>query len=295
MPPKLSWTIQQLNHYQLTRFDPQLVWLDSREAEAFIQSRFAQAFRWRLPNPPNCLNQLPSRATPLALLARTEEVLVQQAWLATKGYQVVGWMDPDDFAQLDPKRWPCVSGMQTQRLWQANQHLQAAITTQADLAQSKTLLALDLGCGGGREAVTLARLGWQVIAVDNQSSALACAKALARAEQVDVDFRLADLTDAAQRPTESFDLIYQLRFLDRGSFEFIKTHLKPGGYVFIETFFEGVQAFGSPKHPRFILQPNELAQAFAHFEIIIDKLSTLPDGRPMNRFFARKPTTCIEE
>jgi len=295
VPPKPSWTTQQLNSYQLTRFDPQLVWLDSRTPDEFVRSRFANAFRWRLPNSSNCLNQLPSRATPLALLASADEVLVQQAWLAEKGYQVVGWMDSDDFARLDPGLWPCVTGIQEQRLWQANPHLLEAISSAADGLNQDHVFALDLGCGGGREAVKLASLGWQVVAVDNQPSPLGCALDLAREEQVEVDFRLADLTDSAQRPTESFDLIYQLRFLERGLFDYIDRQLNPGGYVFIETFFEGVQAFGSPKNPRFILQPNELTQAFAHFEIIVDKLSTLPDGRPINRFFARKPIESIKE
>jgi 2-polyprenyl-3-methyl-5-hydroxy-6-metoxy-1,4-benzoquinol methylase len=135
----------------------------------------------------------------------------------------------------------------------------------------------------------LAKQGWQVVAVDHQAPTLACAADLALAEQVSVDFRLADLSETQQRPTEFFDVIYQLRFLDRNLFDYIEAQLNPGGFVLIETFAEGVQAFGSPKNPKFILQPGELAQRFAHFDIIVDKLGTLPDGRPMNAFLARKP------
>lgn len=266
-----------------------LCWLDTRESNQFLQSRFEQAFPWQRPTHSDCLNQLPSRDVPLGLIAAAEQLPDYQAWLASKGYDVQVCLTTAQFNQLDPTLWPKVSGPQVKRLWQANAFLLAQVANRSLFDPALHWQALDLGCGGGREAVALAKQGWQVVAVDNQPPALRCAQDLAQTEQVLVDFRLADLTQPTQRPTESFDLIYQLRFLDRHLFDYIETHIKPGGYLLIETFHEGVQAFGSPKNPRFILQPGELAQRFAHFDIIVDKLCTLPDGRPMNAFLARKP------
>lgn len=293
--PSLAWTAERRDLFQPKFFDPSLCWLDTRPADQFCQARFERAFLWQFPQTPSCLNQLPSREQPLGLIADAQSSLIYQAWLAEKGYQLQAWLSPEQFLQLDPQHWPMVSGPQTGRLWQANPFLSVQLTNRALFPQAVSSndrparSALDLGCGGGREAVYLAKQGWQVVAVDNQAPALACATDLALAEQVSVDFRLADLSKAEQRPTESFDVIYQLRFLDRNLFDYIEAQLNPGGYVVIETFAEGVQAFGSPKNPKFILQPGELAQRFAHFDIIVDKLGTLPDGRPMNAFLARKP------
>ncbi|SFR49548.1 bifunctional 2-polyprenyl-6-hydroxyphenol methylase/3-demethylubiquinol 3-O-methyltransferase UbiG [Thiomicrospira sp. ALE5] len=288
--PSHVWTAKDLVHHQPRCFDADILWLDTRDPADFLQVRFERAFLWHWPKNLTCLNQLPSRDLALGLIATPDLVLEYQAWLAAKGYKLKSWLSPEQFLQLNPAHWPKVSGPQRQRLWQANAFLLQQVSNAALFAQNNRLHALDLGCGGGREAVALARRGWHVVAVDNQPPALTCARDLAQAEQVSVDFRLADLTQPQQRPTEKFDLIYQLRFLDRHLFDYIEHHLKPGGYVLIETFREGVQAFGSPKNPRFILQPGELANRFRHFDIIVDKLTTLPDGRPMNAFLARKPT-----
>lgn len=296
VPHNLAWTAEQRDSFKPLHYDPTLCWLDTRSADQFCQVRFERAFPWQLSLNPNCLNQLPNREQPLGLIADVQSVLIYQAWLAEKGYQLQAWLSPEQFLQFDSGQWPMVSGPQTRRLWQANPFLIEQLANALLFPQvissdrGSARLALDLGCGGGREAVYLAKQGWQVVAVDNQVPALGCAMDLARAEQVLVDFRLADLTKPCERPSETFDVIYQLRFLDRNLFDYIETQLKPGGYVLIETFAEGVQAFGSPKNRKFILQPGELAQRFAHFDIIVDKLVTLSDGRPMNAFLARKPT-----
>ncbi|HSB90729.1 MAG TPA: methyltransferase domain-containing protein [Anaerolineales bacterium] len=52
--------------------------------------------------------------------------------------------------------------------------------------------ALDIGCGTGTNALTLARLGWSVTAVDFSSLALWAARRKARAATAWIDFRQAD-------------------------------------------------------------------------------------------------------
>jgi SAM-dependent methyltransferase len=67
--------------------------------------------------------------------------------------------------------------------------------------------ALDLGSGDGRNAIWLARRGWQVTAVD--FSTVAIDHARARAVSVgapDIDWQLADLLEW-QPPEASFDLV----------------------------------------------------------------------------------------
>jgi len=57
--------------------------------------------------------------------------------------------------------------------------------------------ALDLGCGSGTHAITLAQHGWQVTAIDFASGAVRRARRKARAAGVRVDFRQGDVTDLA--------------------------------------------------------------------------------------------------
>ena len=72
--------------------------------------------------------------------------------------------------------------------------------------------ALDLGCGTGTNAITLARHGWQVTGVDFANRAIRIARKKARQERLQVDLRVDDVTrlDDIQGP---FDLI-----LDMGCF-----------------------------------------------------------------------------
>lgn len=70
-------------------------------------------------------------------------------------------------------------------------------------------VAVDLGCGEGRNALWLARLGWKVTGIDYSSVAIERARALAERERPGVALRLtwrtADVT-AVQLRAESVDL-----------------------------------------------------------------------------------------
>ena len=49
-------------------------------------------------------------------------------------------------------------------------------------------------------------------------------------------------------------------------------------------------AIGRPRNPKFLLAPNELAEQFKGFELLLDELELLEDGRPVSAFIARKPS-----
>ncbi|MFD9704866.1 class I SAM-dependent methyltransferase [Lentzea sp. NPDC059081] len=97
--------------------------------------------------------------------------------------------------------------------------------------------ALDVGCGPGRNAIFLARNGFQVDAVD--ISATAIAWATERAEGLDVRFRHGD----AFTTKGSYDLVY-----DSGCFHHLPPHrrisylalldrvLEPGGHFALTCF-----------------------------------------------------------
>lgn len=113
----------------------------------------------------------------------------------------------------------------------ANPHL---IDEIADLAPGT---ALEAGCGGGAEAIWLARQGWQVTAADVAEEALAVAARRARdAEVTDrVQWVRADLS--SWEPPSPYDLVTthyahpampQLEFYDR-----LASWVAPGGTLLI--------------------------------------------------------------
>jgi 2-polyprenyl-3-methyl-5-hydroxy-6-metoxy-1,4-benzoquinol methylase len=258
-----------------------LPWLDIRPREDFERGHFARAVcvPWTLLQ--QCLNALPAPPAKLNLLAKAEDLAQACEYLAQKGYQLGECLSDSSPLLLAglPISTACL------RLWTPNPLLTQVCAE--GLLRGKT--ALDLGCGGGREAVFLAQQGWQVCAMDNQPRVLQCAQYLASSEGVRVDWRCADLREAGQRPDGLFDLILIMRFLNRDLFAYIRNHLAPGGQVLIQTFCEGVELFGSPKNPNFILKRGELAKEFAAFEVIVDKIESLADGRPVASFLARRP------
>jgi len=66
--------------------------------------------------------------------------------------------------------------------------------------------ALVLGCGGGREAIALAKQSWEVVGIDNAPAAIEAAKANAAQAGVQIEFHCYDITQ--EIPLDrSFDLI----------------------------------------------------------------------------------------
>jgi SAM-dependent methyltransferase len=76
--------------------------------------------------------------------------------------------------------------------------------------------ALELGCGDGMNAVSLARRGFMVCAVDVSATAIQRARQWAERERVDVDFRVADATAVDGLPTP-FEFVF-----DRGLYHAVR-------------------------------------------------------------------------
>lgn len=69
--------------------------------------------------------------------------------------------------------------------------------------------ALDVGCGSGTNAITLAKAGWQVVGVDFARRAIQLARKKARKYGVQVDFRLEDASQL-KGINGKFDLILDI-------------------------------------------------------------------------------------
>jgi len=71
--------------------------------------------------------------------------------------------------------------------------------------------ALDVGCGSGRDAVYLAKRGWQVTAVDNVDKALAGARQRSAEEGVEVQWVRGDVAELDRLGLEpGYDLLYDI-------------------------------------------------------------------------------------
>lgn len=130
--------------------------------------------------------------------------------------------------------------------------------------------ALDLAAGEGRNAVFLAKKGFQVDAVDLSEVALKKAKRLARENQVDLKTIVADLNQYSI-PPETYDLIVDVDFLLRGLIPEIKRGLKRGGYVIFENFTVAQlkNAGGESLKRAYLFESGELKELFKDFRIVL--------------------------
>jgi SAM-dependent methyltransferase len=114
---------------------------------------------------------------------------------------------------------------------------------------------LDVACGAGRHARWLARLGFEVSAVDRDASLFADPPA-------GVELIEADLESGPwPYPGAAFDAIVVTNYLHRPLLPTLVGSLEPGGVLVYETFARGNERFGKPSNPDFLLAPGELLEA----------------------------------
>jgi tellurite methyltransferase len=93
-------------------------------------------------------------------------------------------------------------------------------------------VAIDLACGAGRNALYLAEQGWAVTAMDGSEKAIELLRQRSAARGLQVDAKVADLTDPAFRmPHDAYDLILIAYYLQRDLFAKVKEAVQPGGVV----------------------------------------------------------------
>lgn len=198
--------------------------------------------------------------------------------------------------QIQAGEYPLEKGSASQRLWKGNplleNHLQL-ITENLNFEKEKPLV-LDIGCGSGRDSILMAQSGLAVLAIDNKPYALEKVAAFAEKLQVKVEGKTLDCQKNPQALIELIkskqpQLIMQSRYLHRPLLELYQKHLPSGAIVAIHTFLEGAAKFGSPKNPAYLLNNNELAEKFSEWNILLDAVHFIEDGRPLSLFLAKKP------
>lgn len=144
---------------------------------------------------------------------------------------------------------------------------------------------LDVACGGGRHARYLAKLAFEVEAVDRDASLFADPPA-------GVNLREADL-EAGPWPYAGrrFDGIVVTNYLHRPLLPTLVESLEPGGVLVYETFARGNERFGKPSNPDFLLAPGELLEAVRGKLRVVayeDRVVDTPRPAAVQRLCARR-------
>lgn len=149
--------------------------------------------------------------------------------------------------------------------------------------------ALDIATGMGRNARFLAQHKFDVDAVDISDVAInqfqGCPNNL-HAKCVDLD--------TYEIPKERYNLIINIRFLNRRFYPQIIAGLLPGGVLIFETYLQGDK--GSEEGPSckdYMLKPNELLGAFSELRILFYREALVGSGgRPIASIVAVRGPTC---
>jgi tellurite methyltransferase len=128
--------------------------------------------------------------------------------------------------------------------------------------------ALDVAMGAGRNAVYLAKAGFEVEGVDRSPEAVSKALELARNSDVHIRAHVADLETTYHIEECAYDVIICFNYLQRTLIPRIKDGLRKGGMVVYETFLVDQAQFGKPKNPDYLLKHNELLEMFRDFRCL---------------------------
>ena len=128
--------------------------------------------------------------------------------------------------------------------------------------------ALDVATGNGRNAFHLARLGFTVEAVDISDVAIDRITGQVHQQKLPIHPELMDL-ERISLPTERYQVIVNMNYLERSIFSAIKNALVPGGLLFFETFTrDHIDVLGIQLNRNYTLDHNELLTAFRDLRIL---------------------------
>lgn len=238
------------------------------------------------------MHELPEKSSELLIIVDEHCRMTAQQFFEERAFNVTEMMDwatiASSYAQL------LRSGKSQQHFWKPAPFVEHCQNRFFKSLLPKDALIFDLASGAGRDSVYLAMQGWQVVAIDNSETALVRCQTTAHHHQVTLTTVEADLEKMFsfkdyEPLNDDPDAIVICRYLHRPLFETLKQKLKPGGLIAYHTFMQGSEQFGSPKNPNYLLKPGELAAVFNGYDILMDEVVTLGDGRPTSHFVARKP------
>ncbi len=148
--------------------------------------------------------------------------------------------------------------------------------------------ALDVAMGRGRNAIHLAKMGFEVEGIDISSEAVHAALDRARSAGVSLQARVADLEGDYQIERGAYHVILCFNYLQRSLLPQIKEGLRVGGMVVYETFIVDQARFGKPKNPDYLLKHNELLEMFRDLRCLRYREGLVENERAVASIIAEK-------
>lgn len=148
--------------------------------------------------------------------------------------------------------------------------------------------ALDLAMGGGRNAVFLARNGYETEGIDISRKEVNAALELARRSGVDLKAHMEDLEGNIHFDEASYDVIVCFNYLYRPLIPKIKDALRTGGMIVYETYIVDQARFGKPRNPSHLLERNELLNMFREFRCLRYREGIIENRKALAGIIAEK-------
>ncbi|MBX3396139.1 MAG: methyltransferase domain-containing protein [Phycisphaerae bacterium] len=241
--------------------------LDVRQPSAFEKGHRSGAVNIALEELTARIHELPSRHAPVCIYdddARRARWAVSR--LRARGRDQVVWRAG--------RHWllsgPIECGRSMGRLWSPHSLLLRGL----EVAESRWgglvgRRALDIACGTGRDAVSMALHGMSVEAWDILPDALERCRDLADRNGVRLTACVGDVECDLSIEDAAYDAIVCFNFLHRPLMASIARGVRPGGIVVYETFVEEQRRlFGKPRSDLHLLKNGELCRYFPGWEII---------------------------
>jgi tellurite methyltransferase len=147
---------------------------------------------------------------------------------------------------------------------------------------------LDVAMGTGRNAVYLAKKGFEVKGVDISTEAVRSALNHAREAGVTLKACVADLESAYHIEKSAYDVIICFNYLHRPLIKQIKDGLRVEGIVVYETFTVDQARFGKPTNPDYLLKYNELLELFRDLRCLYYREGIVDESKALAGIIAKK-------
>jgi len=151
--------------------------------------------------------------------------------------------------------------------------------------------ALEVATGLGRNALFLAKAGYQVDAIDIAPTGLQEAARRARRRGLRVRWIEADL-DTYRLPRARYAVVVNTFFLKRRLLTALKAAVRPGGVILVESHMVSPTPDSGPRRRAHRLKPGELERRFRGWEVLdVEEGPVKEGGRVwlLGRIVARRP------